>query len=38
MAGDLLLSKVDEKGAILNQPEALQKAYESRTKTGGRIT
>ena len=31
-AGDLLLSKVDEKGAILNQPEALQKAYEAGQK------
>jgi hypothetical protein len=26
-AGELLFSKIDEKGAILKQPEALEKAY-----------
>ena len=31
-AGDLLLSKVDEKGAVLKQPDALQKAYEAGQK------
>jgi multimeric flavodoxin WrbA len=31
-AGDLLLSKIDEKGAILKQPESLQKAYEAGQK------
>jgi multimeric flavodoxin WrbA len=31
-AGELLLSGVDEKGAILQQPEALQKAYEAGQK------
>ena len=31
-AGDLLLSKVDEKGAVLKQPEALQKACEAGQK------
>jgi len=31
-AGELLFSKVDEKGAILRQPDALQKAYEAGQK------
>ena len=31
-AGELLFSKADEKGAILKQPEALQKAYEAGQK------
>ena len=31
-AGDLLLSKIDEKGTILKQPESLQKAYEAGQK------
>ena len=31
-AGELLFSKIDEKGAILKQPEALQKAYEAGQK------
>ena len=31
-AGDLLLSRVDEKGAILKQPETLRKAYEAGQK------
>ncbi len=31
-AGELLLSKVDEKGAILKQPEALQKAFDEGQK------
>jgi multimeric flavodoxin WrbA len=31
-AGDLLLSKIDEKGAVLKQPEALQKAFEAGQK------
>ena len=30
--GELLFAKVDEKGAILKQPEALQKAYEAGQK------
>ena len=32
MPANLLLSKIDEKGAILKQPEALQKAYEAGQK------
>jgi multimeric flavodoxin WrbA len=31
-AGELLFSKTDEKGAILKQPEALQKAFEAGEK------
>jgi hypothetical protein len=31
-AGDLLLSKIDEKGAVLKQPDALQKAFEAGQK------
>jgi multimeric flavodoxin WrbA len=31
-AGDLLLSKIDEKGAILKQPESMQKAFEAGQK------
>ena len=31
-AGDLLLSKIDEKGAVLKQPEAMQKAFEAGQK------
>jgi len=31
-AGELLFSRVDEKGAILKQPEALQKAFEAGQK------
>jgi multimeric flavodoxin WrbA len=30
--GDLLLSKIDEKGAILKQPDTLQKAYKAGQK------
>ena len=30
--GELLFSKTDDKGAILKQPEALQKAYEAGQK------
>jgi hypothetical protein len=28
-AGELLLQKMDEKGAVLKQPDTLQKAYEA---------
>jgi multimeric flavodoxin WrbA len=31
-AGELVFSKIDEKGAILQQPEAMQKAYEAGQK------
>ena len=31
-AGELLLSQTDEKGAVLKQPEVLQKAFEAGQK------
>ena len=36
-AGDLLLSKIDEKGAVLKQPDALQKAYAAGQKLAEEI-